>query len=49
MKIILWILGLAFIGAIVVAGLFLSAYAVAVALIALVVYFIVDEIRLRSD
>ena len=48
MKIILWILGLAFIGAIVVGMIFLSAYAVAAALVVLVVYYIVDTIRLRE-
>lgn len=45
MKIILTILGLAFIGALVIGFLFVSAYAIAAALIVLVVYYIIDSIR----
>lgn len=45
MKIILTILGLAFVGALVIGFLFVSAYAIAAALIFLVVYYIIDSIR----
>lgn len=48
MKLILTILGLAFIGALVVGFICISAYAIAAALIVLIVYFIVDSIRLRE-
>ena len=46
MKIILTILGLAFIGALAIGFIFVSAYAIAAALIVLVVYYIIDSIRI---
>lgn len=45
MKIILTILGLAFVGALVIGFIFVSAYAIIAALIFLVVYYIIDSIR----
>ena len=46
MKIILTILGLAFLGALVVGFICISAYAIAAALVILIVYYIVDSIRI---
>ena len=48
MKIILTILGLAFVGALAIGFLFVNSYAIAAALIVLIVYFIVDSIRLME-
>lgn len=46
MKLILTILGLAFVGALAIGFLFVSAYAIAAALVILIVYYIVDSIRI---
>ena len=46
MKIILWILGLAFIGALVVGFLCISIYGIIAAMIIMIVYYIVDSIRI---
>lgn len=46
MKIILTILGLAFVGALAIGFIFVSAYAIVAALIALVIYYIIDSIRI---
>ena len=46
MKLILTILGLAFVGALAIGFIFVSAYAIAAALVILIVYYIVDSIRI---
>ena len=46
MKIILTILGLAFVGALAIGFMFVSAYAIVAALIVLVVYYIIDSIQI---
>ncbi len=48
MKLILTMLGLAFVGALAIGFIFVSAYAVAAALIILIVYYIVDSIRMKG-
>lgn len=48
MKLILTMLGLAFVGALAIGFIFVNAYAVAAALIVLIVYYIVDSIRMKE-